>query len=530
MQSPLQRYVGENLKNYLKQLTDGYVRVRAGDKPALVQLAMALKAWANPNSSNQDLLDSNAHSYFQSFKNLMDQPKQIDPAMSETDAQEIQVSLRLLASAQSDELIKQQGLEQDYCHALNRMDVDRWWMTKTDQEKALLEHYYQTLNQAQLDHLNKRMPKAIPAQRDRQLARYYYMCHCQSELDAMCYIADMMFLSSMFNHLLLMPFPYGYGFGYYPSLPLVTGVNCLPSGDCKDGAGVVCAAAATAALVGAGTVGGIYATKKTYNSLRDLVNGDKILRSLFRLSAIGGGGYGGVVSGMIVGAMLGSAIPGFGTLAGSIVGAIFGGSLGMGMGALLAKYIAKGISALVYHDELNPTNPEKYQLTDLQQQHLIERGFDLAVIKQMMLAIRQQKQALGPYASWPFSDERQEKNRLNRLLQAIKQGELYLGETVVIGDKDFNPQAKTSAPRFSTSMLMDGKHLGQGHTTLPSPPMPPPYKAYQTAGTEQDAYQQRLNDPVASKTNPYESYQKPSETMTIGQNPAVIGSYYVPMY
>ena len=168
------------------------------------------------------------------------------------------------------------------------------------------------------------------------------------------------------------------------------------------------------AIITSGLIAGAYALKKMYNSLVNLSEHKKVLRSLFRIGSIGIGGYYGTVGFASLGALLGSFVPGIGTAAGAIIGGFFGTGIGMGLGATAGKYIAKALSYIMYNNENNPSNPEKYQLTEAETANLIREHLDIKTINRMLRAAKKEKNSVGIMGSWPDSKEREHKNLWNK--------------------------------------------------------------------------------------------------------------------
>lgn len=169
-----------------------------------------------------------------------------------------------------------------------------------------------------------------------------------------------------------------------------------------------------------GTAGAFYALKKSFDALRSLMTGHKILRSLYRLALTGGSGFGGYFIGAAFGASFGSVFPVVGTTLGMLVGGVLGAGLFAGMGAAIGKYSARMIAQATNKQTLNPTNPEKYTLTPKQEKHLLTLNFDLHVLNYMMKAIHREKSRLGIKRSFFWTDEYQENARLNHLLYDLK--------------------------------------------------------------------------------------------------------------
>lgn len=172
---------------------------------------------------------------------------------------------------------------------------------------------------------------------------------------------------------------------------------------------------------------GPYGIKKTSNALRNISQGRKVPRSLFRLAGIGAGIAGGVMLGASVGATLGSVVPGLGTAAGMLVGMIAGGLTGAGLGALVSKYIAKAFSFLscflLGNRAVSETCPEKYTLSEEVKDQLNPHLSGCSVTS-MLTALRTQKNSTGLAGSFPGSSARKQKSKGNTVLRQIQAGVL----------------------------------------------------------------------------------------------------------
>lgn len=158
-------------------------------------------------------------------------------------------------------------------------------------------------------------------------------------------------------------------------------------------------------VVSASAVGGVYALKKTANSISNILHGEKVIRSGWRLGCMAGAAYLGVLTGAVIGAAIGTALPGIGTAAGAIIGAICGAAISAGIGAIIAKYTAKFVS-WVFHcdstDVISNTNPSKYRLSLRQGQSLEKTNPGLDIHK-MLSALRNKKNETRLAGSMPFS-------------------------------------------------------------------------------------------------------------------------------
>lgn len=196
------------------------------------------------------------------------------------------------------------------------------------------------------------------------------------------------------------------------------------SGSSKDGETylIALAIAALVAFAIAAFAGTVYAVKKIANSIKNVFSGDKVLRSFYRLGMIGGTAAIGAYYGSMAGAILGSIIPGLGTAAGAVLGGIFGAGVGAGIGAIVAKYSAKLASAVVYRNELNPTNPEKWRLTKKQKAFFFANNVPVEEVEAEIVKIKEEKSKLGLDSSFFWTDERKRKNNLNQKLKDLKNG------------------------------------------------------------------------------------------------------------
>jgi hypothetical protein len=193
------------------------------------------------------------------------------------------------------------------------------------------------------------------------------------------------------------------------------------NGDSGKIIGTIIAVAVFLSAAIAAVFGGYYAAKKALASCTDLFSGKKILRSLVRIAGTLGGFAAGISGGLIVGGILGSMIPGFGNVAGAALGCIFGAFISAGLGAAGAKYGMRGISWLVNVNDqtiINPTNPNKYRLSQSQTRNLAANHVtDTRRIHSMMQSVKWKK----PNKSfWPSKKEVQLNAEYNDLLSAIK--------------------------------------------------------------------------------------------------------------
>ena len=293
---------------------------------------------------------------------------------------------------------------------------------KNDDEKAAIQRKYQSLNAAQLKKIKKQTHSNIINVENIDPFPYYLMCNDIARINLMI-LEDSIRATA------------------YVGRALVDGLGTLArgmggrsgggnggggssGGSTDEGMLYVIGIAGFIALISSGLVAGAYALKKVYNSLKNLTEQKKMLRFLFCLSSIGIGGYYGAVEFAALGALFGSFVPGIGTATGALIGAIFGTGIGAGLGALISKYIAKALSYIAYEHENNPSNPEKYKLTEAEIAHLKREHLDVKTINRMLRAARKEKNNVGIMGSFPETNERQHKDLWNVRIKQIKSGKI----------------------------------------------------------------------------------------------------------
>ncbi len=181
---------------------------------------------------------------------------------------------------------------------------------------------------------------------------------------------------------------------------------------------IVIFTAAVCAAIGAG-----YSSIKAAVSTSNLLQGKKILRSLWRLAAIAAGIYAGVIKGAVLGAMAGSAIPGVGTAAGAIVGMFIGAGIMAGLAAALAKHSARFVNYLrtgFTNDKWN-VNTVKAALKN---NHC---SMSTREISNLLAALKTEKNKYknncNPFVgSLRGTKNNTEKNRYNKCLAALHEG------------------------------------------------------------------------------------------------------------
>jgi hypothetical protein len=446
------------VNSFIPELIDYYLEdneklieeaLKNGNKPQpVIDLVVTLKNWANPLGNYPVLLKPSDLINFKDLQTILQQPRKIlsqEKNFTSDDEIESDKLVRIKLDRIADELIQKYDLKTEIDKQLqhDQTAVEKWWQNKSENEKLRIRQEYKNLSEVEKASLKKKMEHQpftyTSAYSDPFLFNYFWMCQFRSYLiyDAFFHMAD------LFSNI------------YIPGSNIHTGdVHCdgCSSGSNDDGKaiGILAAIVGGITLISAGVMGGIYAAKKALNSLTNFFTGNKMLRSLYRLAGIGGGAYLGALEGGILGATFGSAIPGVGNAAGFIIGTIFGAGIGAGLGALLTKYSAKAISYLFHRNALNPTNPEKYQLTKTQIQNLRNKGHDLEVVDRMIRAIKREKSKIGISGSFPWTNARAEKNKLNALLDQVKQGQI--AGPIKIGVLFYDPQLKRFDPDEKTTI------------------------------------------------------------------------------
>jgi len=216
----------------------------------------------------------------------------------------------------------------------------------------------------------------------------------------------------------------------------------------------------------------LYAIKKAFNSIINFLSGNKMLHSAWRLAGIAGfGTLGAILVDMLL------------PVGGTALRLAIGLGVGSGIGAVFSKYTAKAISSIIYGNELNPTNPEKYQLTENQMAKLKEREFDLKKVLEVIIVIRKAKNDVCSYESLmgsiPLTIERARKNHLNQLLKLVMNGDI-IGDTIVIEDNIYCLRRAAQPQRSSTAALLVSQQVASNdnnnnNNNNANAPTPPPY-------------------------------------------------------
>lgn len=204
---------------------------------------------------------------------------------------------------------------------------------------------------------------------------------------------------------------------------------------------------------------GLYAIKRTIKSLLHLYHGEKILRSLLTLTAIGLGIAIAISPfGVAFASALGTALtdklllllPSLVTEPSiPVITTIFSFSsyflvgftiaLFANIGAYLSKHIPRYRSAMQNEDAINPTYPEKWMLSDGRKSFYLDRNTKnisiSSLVDRRLFDIRNRKKELKHHMSswsslWDSPDEskkmKEEINDINRELDEIKRGHFQL--------------------------------------------------------------------------------------------------------
>jgi hypothetical protein len=186
----------------------------------------------------------------------------------------------------------------------------------------------------------------------------------------------------------------------------------------------------------------IYAAIKTVKSFKNIYNGEKVARSLFRLGAIGAASVSGAYGGMVVGAMIGSIVPVVGTVIGTVVGGVIGCFLSAGIAAFVAKKVAQFVSwsavKLGYYGKqkiINPSSPDKYRLTAIQENRLTVLNHGVSNTPQILAMMEAVKLAKPGFEVFPDKETRAINNDFNGLLKAAKKDPTVANLGVYVGNK-----------------------------------------------------------------------------------------------
>lgn len=417
-------------------------------RPKALKLAVTLKHFAKPLSNFPNLLEQDTNNdsgeELAMIVGLLKNPRKIlpcDKSLQSQDEPEIKALMQGTFNDLADELIKLYNLQNEAAIKENEMPAPSappleekeerqhsrtWWDRLTPSQQAQAIEQYQNLTPEQKTKIagamsNKRVIQ-LDTPRNRKIDPYDLYWVSRITTDITLNLFNDAILAYRAPRAIIGP----------GSMAVFNGdtVGCC-SGSCTgDSCGncndetlpIIAAIIGVIALATAALGFGLYGLKKTFNSVVNLFNGDKPLRSLWRLAGIGAGAYVGATECGVLGAYLGSIIPGFGTAAGFVFGTVCGALIGSGLGALAAKYSAKAISYLFNYGEINPTNPDKYKLTQQQEDHLIRTGAHIPTVNRILAGLKETKGNLSSWSSIPFTSEREQKDDLNQTIKDLKNG------------------------------------------------------------------------------------------------------------
>lgn len=449
-----------------------YMEDHEDNQEAIINLVMTLKYWTNPEGAYECALSpKDLKEYFSNLQQIVQDPKLILPNanLTETDKEFSRKILSVKLNNEADALILRYHLENIIAERMNTQEkAAEWWNKKSLAEQKAIQQQYNSLAPAQQTYVNQNQ-YVIRHQTGFYIGEidpflYFYMCNNNAHLNYLLLEGTIRAAGFMGRGLVE-----GVKLGVHvigkigSALANVGGGNSGGGGSggskCEgDGVLYAIGIAGFIAIISSGIIAGAYALKKMYNSIKNLYDGKKVLRSLYRLAGIGIGGYYGAVGCGALGALFGSFVPGIGTAAGFVLGVIFGSGIGAGIGALVAKYTAKLISVLVYQDENNPSNPEKYKLTEAEIDNLQRKHLSIAVINRMLKAVRREKNKIDIMSSWPWSPERQQKDIWNQQIKLIKSGDDSIARATQIGGRVFNPAFDETGKPYVTEVEVRGSN------------------------------------------------------------------------
>lgn len=456
MQANVQQAVMEAIQYHLSVSINPFVATQSIDQ--ILQLVLKLKALANPQSIYSSTLED---PIINDFNRLLSYPHGVlrgidyNPDEYLEECRQIREMICIQFNTTADSIINIYHLQDAFTREIQRNENEAtmrtWWENKSAQEKEAIQQQYENLSERQRKQLQQLMP--APQQTTVYVGYvdpfpYYWMCFYHSHLLSCCYLDLAHFSAHLVSHAAF-SFPHliSHTSGGSGSIFLRHGGGGIKSEDKAR----IYAIAGLVALALSGIIGGLYALKKAFNSMTNLLNGEKMLRSLFRLSGIAGGACSGAVLGVIAGAAIGSLIPGLGTAAGALLGSIFGAGLGSGLGAFITKYTAKFFSWLYHGGELNPTNLTKYKLNSAQKAHLTTQGFNPKNIEYIIEGLYTEKRKMGWTASIPFTGARKNKKEFNKLLDQLKKGEIQENMIEIGRDLYFIYHAPIQSPSSFSS-------------------------------------------------------------------------------
>lgn len=425
VQVAIKTLVAQTVEDYLEDITEQCHKDQQLPY-AVLQLVTNLKYWSNLDASYQPQLPLSEYHNFKNIVELLQHPHKIlsQEQFTKADEAEILNTLKKELDAQANHLIFEHHLEQaiEQNRQLAPNEISSWWRSKSNEERKYLQQKYQALSKKEKQEIE-------------HVVHHYYP---QRKFDTTDYI----FLWMMLDH----QRHYYYNPWIIPScntLPYPSsGYSSLLSGLSRSGGysssigqgggkdiGIVIAAIAFGTIAISGIIGGAYATMKCLKSLYNLVHDHKVTRSLVRLTGAAIGGVAGGFFGSSVAWPLAVTLFSCTPMTAMVVTGIFCAGIGAGALTLITKYTARIISKHRHPNALNPTNPEKYQLTPREEMRLHALDFNLDDVKRMIRALHKLGHVVQP----------SQKRFCNQLLSNLKHHPERLRFPIKINDEWFNP-------------------------------------------------------------------------------------------
>lgn len=415
------------------------------DKQSLLNLIFSLKRWSNPYSNFSLQIPSEHLPNFAFIPSWINNPKRLNASISSKDEAFLRQLIYIRLDCVANRLIEEANLQNeiDQKLAIDNFQGEQWWEKLELPAQLEIKSNYKNLTNEELDILLKLKrelcKRNVPSEniiKNPDLFNYFLFCHYQ----ATCSYHHLNF--SSYKNIL------------NSDLTLLT-QPATSSQIFRKIAKITAAIASISifllpliVILSAG-----YALQKSVKSLVNFINGQKMLRSLFRLAGIVTLSYIGAIKVGILGGIIGTFIPVIGNATGFVVGSVLGGSLGAAIGGAIAKYSARLISAVFHQGRNNSTNTEKYELNlDLIDKH-IKRKTNFELLHQAIRTLRNEKKKLGLRKIIPFSEAKKENEYWNNLLKQIKNGEI--DKNIIIGEKNFG-RLSTHAElsnRFNSSSI-----------------------------------------------------------------------------
>ncbi|EKD75430.1 MAG: hypothetical protein ACD_44C00133G0003 [uncultured bacterium] len=467
-------HVIEKLNGHIDRLVDKY---KAKEPRAQVRFATVLKHLANPDFSKETQLNEQERADFMELLQIIHDPNNLkeEGESSNFNSDEIQ-QIRQIILCQFNQIAnqiteQQQPEKKEEIEGLQSLRdqkqeeeaaANKWWSALDKEKQEQFQQKAARLNRRKSAELSGSSFNLNPP----LITFYYYDMFLVNA--AVQGIVDLTKVAAHVVAHVAASTANAIGHGF----PGGGGSGSHHGDKDKEAIAIIVGIIAAVATAISATVSAMYALKKTFNSLKNFFTGNKMLRSAYRLAGIGSAAYGGSYAGAIIGTMI---FPGVGTVIGAVVGAM----LAVGVGALVTKYTAKVVSYVVHGD----TNPEKWTLTAKQTKNLEDKGYDIEVVNQVMQKIRQAKNEIGIWGSWPWSIEREHKDKLNELLNKLKNGTY---DAIYFGKQKIELKQQQQQDQSSTTLMysrLEAAPSAKNHSN-PSAPPAEEENAFQQDNTE----------------------------------------------